>query len=231
MLNRFFIVIVTLAFYNAAIAKDFGVQGATFQIKEEGFVAMIKRKLGNINLAEHQNKMQNIARKRVEEPEAVEGISKCQESKVYYFDPSYVLDQDVYLPSGELLHAIGTTVNPLDHMEWRDKLVFIDGNDKAQVDWLRKNYLNNTGSKSKIANDQELIQNQGDQETIELTENKIVLVAGKPLELERETKHKIYFDQFGALTKKFNIKNVPAVVQQEEKQLKITEVYIGKMSK
>ena len=56
---------------------------------------------------------------------------------------------------------------------------------------------------------------------------KIVLVAGKPLELEKETGKNIYFDQFGELTSKFNISHVPAVVEQEDKHLKVTEVYIG----
>ena len=46
-----------------AYAKDFGKAGATFEIKEEGFVTMMQRKLKNVNLEEQKQKMQDLARK------------------------------------------------------------------------------------------------------------------------------------------------------------------------
>ena len=113
----------------------------------------------------------------------------------------------MYLPGGKLLYAAGTKVNPLDHMEWEGKLVFIDAKDKEQIAWVKKNHI--------------------DMSEIDVDDAKIVLVAGKPLELEKETGKNIYFDQFGELTSKFNISHVPAVVEQEDKHLKVTEVYIG----
>ncbi|WP_375326305.1 hypothetical protein [Candidatus Tisiphia endosymbiont of Nemotelus uliginosus] len=58
-------------------------------------------------------------------------------------------------------------------------------------------------------------------------ENKIILIAGKPLELERMLKYKIYFDQFGTLTSKFGIKFAPAIVEQESRALKIVEICIN----
>lgn len=108
------LLIICLAFSHVAIAKDFGKQGATFEIKEEGFVSMMQRKLQSLNLAEHQQKMQDLARKKIEEPAAIVGISKATKTISYSFDPSYVLDQDVVLPCGKLLYARGTRVNPLD---------------------------------------------------------------------------------------------------------------------
>jgi len=47
------------------------------------------------------------------------------------------------------------------------------------------------------------------------------------LKLEEELKMDVYFDQSGALTSKFGIKASPAVVVQEEKKLKIKEVYLN----
>jgi conjugal transfer pilus assembly protein TraW len=40
----------------------------------------------------------------------------------------------------------------------------------------------------------------------------------------RTKKVRLYFDQGGGLTSKFNIKAVPAVVEQEGKMLKVREV-------
>lgn len=56
---------------------------------------------------------------------------------------------------------------------------------------------------------------------------KIVFTGGKPLELEREIGSPIYFDQAGELTTKFNINHVPAIVEQEGKYLKVTEINIS----
>ncbi len=209
---KYLLVVLLIGLSNQIIAKDFGKQGATFAVKEEGFIAMIMRKLKSVNIEEHKQKMQNIAKERVETPKPIFGIIRTLKQSVHSFDPSFVLDEDIYLPDGKLLHSRGARVNPLDHMEWTGKLVFIDATDSTQVAWLKlQNYK------------------QNEQET-EVQQNsimKIVLVAGKPIELEQELQTNVYFDQFGELTTKFNITQVPAVVEQDGKYLKITETYIG----
>ncbi len=40
----------------------------------------------------------------------------------------------------------------------------------------------------------------------------------------QELQKPVYFDQFGWLIKKFNIMQVPALVEQQDKRLKITEI-------
>ncbi|WP_341753547.1 hypothetical protein [Candidatus Tisiphia endosymbiont of Dioctria rufipes] len=74
---------------NTAIAKDFGKQSATFEIKEEGFVSMMQRKLQNLNSAEYQQEMQDLARKKIEEPVALAGIGKATKTISNNFDPSF----------------------------------------------------------------------------------------------------------------------------------------------
>ena len=195
-------------------ARDFGKQGTSFEIKEEGFIAMIKRKLAGLNLEEQEQKMEALVKQKVEEPTPITGITRTKKQTSHSFDPSYVLDQDVYLPDGKLLYARGRKVNPLDHMSWNGKLVFIDSRDRQQVEWVKDSYFKELG---------------GDE--AEETAIKIILVAGRPLELEREIARSIYFDQFGELTSKFNIAHVPALVEQAGKYLKVTEVYMGEISK
>ena len=225
----FVLTTVIQLFSNAALAKDFGKQGTTFEIKEEGFVAMMQRKLKGVNLAEHEQKMKDLAKKRVEEPTAVSGITRATKTISHSFDPSYVLDQDVFLPCGKLLYAMGTTVNPLDHMEWNGRIVFVDGRDQSQITWVKDNYLKAMLVKS----GEELSENLSDQNIEDITQvaarddTKIILTGGKPLELESEVGHPVYFDQFGELTKKFNIAHVPAIVEQDGKYLKVTEINIG----
>jgi conjugal transfer pilus assembly protein TraW len=173
---------------------------------------MIMRKLKSVNIEEHARQMQNIAKERVETPKPIFGIKRTLKELVHSFDPSFVLDEDIYLPDGKLLHSSGTRVNPLDHMEWTGKLVFIDATDSTQIAWLKK---------------QNYKQNEQESEAQQNSIMKIVLVAGRPIELEKELQTNVYFDQFGELTTKFNITQVPAVVEQNGKYLKITETYIG----
>lgn len=196
MKRRALIALISLFSFNSQ-ATDFGKQGNTFSIKEEGFIAMIQRKLKNIDLVEHQEKMRTHAKRVVEEPKPLTGITRATKTVSHSFDPSYILQEDIILPCGKLLYAAGKAVNPLDHMSWDSKLLFIDARDKEQVEWVQEQ---TAGS------------------------NKIVLVAGRPLELEEELKQPIYFDQSGELTTKFNIAHVPAIVEQDGKYLKVTEI-------
>ena len=233
--NKFLILTVFFSLSSTVLAKDFGKQGTTFEIKEEGFVAMMQRKLKGVNLAEHEQKMKDLARKRVEEPTAILGITRATKNISHSFDPSYVLDQDVFLPCGKLLYAGGTTVNPLDHMEWNGRIVFIDGRDSSQIAWVKDNYLK--ANKGDDANEETAVQSptiQNKDNTANTfasldtnSDTKIILTGGKPLELESEVGHPVYFDQFGELTSRFNIAHVPAIVEQDGKYLKVTEINIG----
>ncbi len=241
MKSNLFIMLVMISTNQVTLAKDFGKQGTTFEVKEEGFVAMMQRRLKGVDLAEHEQKMKYITRNRVEEPEAVQGITRATKTASYSFDPTYVLDEDVFLPCGKLLYPQGTRVNPLDHMTWDGRLVFIDSRDKEQVTWAVENYIAVTESPpAKLLNTnapKNDIYEQGPASEVATSldssneydskdENKIVLVAGRPLDLEKETGRQIYFDQAGILTKKFNIAHVPAIVEQNGRYLKVTEINI-----
>ena len=229
MRNKSLLLIVVCSLSNSVFAKDFGKRGATFEIKEEGFVAMMQRKLKEVNLAEHEQKMKDLARKRVEEPTPVLGITRAKSTVSHSFDPSYVLDEDVFLPCGKLLYAAGTRVNPLDHMEWGGRMIFIDGRDSTQIAWIKNNYLK---TEAFDKNEPKLPQGLDDQNkgntvhTVISLDTKIILTGGRPLELERELANPIYFDQFGELTGRFNIAHVPAIVEQDGKYLKVTELNI-----
>lgn len=220
--------IICITTCQLAIAKDFGKQANSWIIAEEGLITMIKRKLAALNLTQVNEQMQVLARKRIEQPLPINNISKAKETISWSFDPSYLLEEDVYLPCGKLLYVAGTKVNPLDHMEWHDRLIFIDGRDEQQLTWLKKQYINQGNIKQlkALAN----LKNAEDMQEVapNLNENKIVLIAGKPLDIEQQIAQKIYFDQFGSLTSKFNIRHVPALVEQDGKYLKITEIAINK---
>ena len=196
-----------------AAATDFGIVGQTFKIVEEPFIQMLKKRLDKVGITKEQEKMQARAQEQVENPKAVNGISLAAESRVFYFDPTYILDKDAVLPCGKILHKAGTKVNPLAHMDLNRRIFFIDARNQGQITWL-KEQLHNPLPEQK-----------------EPVEDRVILVGGSVFKLQEElgARHvdKVYFDQAGELTTKFGIKASPAILQQEGLMLQIEGIVIN----
>lgn len=190
----------------SVLAKDFGVQGATYKIREENFLHEIQTKLkeaeksGKITKLQNEMKKQTIA--RTNRPKEVSGITRAEESRVWLYDPSVSLDHDLHDQNGQVFYRAYTKVNPLDNISLSKALIFIDGDDKEQVNWALK------------------------QDKKRKSHVKIILVKGAVIDLMRQTKVRFYFDQNGILTSRFSILHTPALVEQEGKVLKISEVSI-----
>lgn len=186
------------------LARDLGVHGSTFEVKEEGFLGLIQRRLKQVDIEKEQRKMLDIAKTRVEEPVRIANIKRTEKAQSFTYDPSYVTEGDIFMPNGMLLYPAGTSVNPLDHITLDTKLIFIDGKDPLQIAWFKERESSLSASK----------------------QDKLILIAGRPLDLQKRLGREVYFDQAGILTTKFNIEQVPAIVEQEGKILRIREVKI-----
>jgi conjugal transfer pilus assembly protein TraW len=194
---------------NIAQAVDLGKRGTSFVVKEEGFVSMMISKLNTIDLKKEQEKMENIARDRIENPVPVAGLVLAAADREFWYDPSYTLEEDIVLPCGKILHKAGVKVNPLDHMDLERRLIFIDAREERQIEWLKEQLLEKSGN------------------AIPLIQDRIILVAGSVFKLQEELGLQIYFDQSGELTKKFGIKASPAIAYQDGKMLKIKELSLN----
>lgn len=208
--NRLIVLCTVLLVTLQAFAKDFGTKGHTYQIIEQPFLEMIIDRLQKVDMHKEQEKMTIIVKDRVFNPKAVEGLLPAIQHRVFYFDPTYTLDQDIVLPCGKVLHKTGTKVNPLEHMDLNRRMFFIDAREKSQVKWL----------KTQITNP---LSNQ-----VEPVEDRIILTGGSPFKLKQTLgqnhENKVYFDQQGELVTKFGIKASPAIVIQDGLQLKIEEL-------
>lgn len=217
--------LVILVLSNSVLGIDLGKRGATYEVVEEGFVSMIKSRLLTLDLQQHQEEMLRTARRQVLEPAPVVGIRDTSEPREFWYDPSFTLTEDIKLPDGKILHKAGTKVNPLDHMVFDRKLIFIDGRSQQQVEWLKAR-LEKVEQKRKAENNTQVIVTQERQEERNNLEMRIILVGGKILELQEDIGRTLYFDQAGELTNKFGIEQVPAIVVQDGKSLKISEIKI-----
>jgi conjugal transfer pilus assembly protein TraW len=200
--------LISLGSNFSIMAKEFGVMGHSYSVAEQSFLLMIKNRLAEIDIESEQKKMRETAIKYIKSPKRVNHINKATENKIYYWDPSYMIIEDILLPSGEVLHKKGKIINPLDYMDFDRIMLFIDGEDQSQIAWL----------KARLAENNKL-------------QNRIILIAGKPLELQEELQAlnetgTVYFDQLGALTSKMGILSVPAEARVEEKLIRIEQFEI-----
>ena len=188
------------------VAKDYGIHGTTYPISEKDFLKDIQEKLQAAQKSGKLTKFQNDVKQQmigsVNSPKSVEGITKASIAREWFFDPSVSKPTDLTDQTGKVFYRANTKVNPLDYLPMTQTLIFIDGDDEAQVKWALKQ---NKAKKSKA---------------------KIILVRGRVIDLMRARKTRFYFDQGGNLTSKFGIKAVPATVEQEGKMLKVKEVVL-----
>ncbi len=185
-------------------AKDFGTVGHTFPIIEPDLLEVIQSKLQTLSengqFLLHQKTIQHKTIEAIKKPKPVLGLIKTKQARAFEYNPSIQVPYDLKDHQGRAFIKAGTQVNPLDYFSLSQKLLFIDGEDNAQLQWALK-------------------QNA-----------KIILVNGSPLALTEQYQRPFYFDQSGLLTKKLRITQVPAQVFQDNKLLKIEECLLEETS-
>ncbi|UVO55856.1 type-F conjugative transfer system protein TraW [Sphingomonas sp. SUN039] len=187
-----------------AVARDYGQVGAVFPVIEPDLLRVIEARLKSMQASGQIDVMnQRLAdrtRTKVNRPDPVAGIDPAIRSRSWLYDPSIIIDHDIRDHKGQLIAAAGTRVNPLDYVVIKTPLVFIDGDDAAQLAWAMQRFSNSA---------------------------KLILVRGAPLELMTKRQRRFYFDQSGTLTTKFGISHVPAVVEQAGRVMRVTEMPVG----
>ena len=185
---------------SAASAKDLGVRGATWPVAEPDLLAQIEARLLEMQrsgeLARLEDEARERARSRLEAPDPVPGIAPATRERSRLLDPSVTVARDIRTPDGVLVAAAGTRVNPLERMPLTRGLLFVDGRRAAEVAWALAH--------GRLA--------------------KIVLLAGRPLDLMRRHGRPFFFDTGGRLAARFGIAATPSLVEQEGTRLRITEV-------
>ncbi|MDE0029366.1 MAG: type-F conjugative transfer system protein TraW [Deltaproteobacteria bacterium] len=183
-----------------ASAKDLGIRGAVWPVAEPDLLIQIEARLGEMEASGEMARMRREAveraRQRIEAPERVEGIEAARVHRTRLFAPSIILDRDIRAADGTLIAARGARVNPLDMQPLTRDLLFIDGARSVEVAWALRHER----------------------------PSRIVLVAGRPLDLMRVHGRPFFFDQGGRLSKRLGLRATPSVVAAEGPALRITEV-------
>ena len=187
-----------------ASAKDLGVRGATWPVAEPDLLVEIEARLLAMqrsgDLARLEDDARTRARRSLEEPEPVPGIAPATEQRSRPFDPAIVVAQDIRTEDGTLIAAAGTRINPLERLPLTRALIFVDGRREAEIAWA-------------LARESE-----------SKRPTKIVLLAGRPLDLMRRHRRPFFFDTGGRLAARFGIAATPTLVEQDGTALRLTEI-------
>lgn len=185
-------------------AKDYGQAGQTFPIIEPDLLSTIEARLRRAEASGELARMNDVFAKRVEakvrRPKPVEGITPARMARSWDYDPTVAVECDIRDQKGNLIAAAGQRINPLDFVAVRQDLVFINGDNTAELAWAMARY---TDLKAKI-----------------------IFVNGSPIEQMTAKKRRFYFDQEGKLTGTFGIEHTPAVVTQAGKVMRVSETVI-----
>lgn len=201
-------ILCALALTGVVLAKDSVLVteklGPTYPIVERDAIEMILAKLKGMRdsgeMAKIESRMKEKVEKSVMSPAPVTGITNVSKPNIRYFDPTWVLNADIYDALGNRIAVKGTKVNPLDVKPVKKKMYFFDGRDLAQVALALK-----------------LSEQYG-------SDFLPILTAGDWRSLSNQLRQPVYFDQQGSITQRLTITAVPSLVQQEGKQMRIEEL-------
>ena len=198
--------IALLVAASSAWTADLGTIGPTYGISEPHLLNFIEQRLRDKERSGELQQLMAQAQARgidaVKRPQPVNWLQPTATARTFYFDPSFTLDRNVTDASGQLLFAAGTRKNPLDVVSLSKHLLFFDARDRRQVTRARELMARYAG---KV---------------------KPILTGGSYLDLMKVWRIPVYYDQQGTLTRRFGIRQVPALVSQEGVRLRIDEVVL-----
>lgn len=171
--------------------KDLGTWGALYPIAEQDMLTTIQTRLKAMEASGEMAREQEAFRQRVIantlRPKPVEGLTLAQENTTHYIDPSLTVSEDLKDHQGRVFARKGQVINPLDTVLFTDTLYFIDADNPQQLAWMKA------------------------QKPGTLT-YRVILVNGDIREATKALDARIYFDQDGTLSRKFELKAIPARV-------------------
>jgi len=181
-------------------AKDLGTYGDLWPVAEQSFLSLIKDRLGGLEksgkLAELQQQFKDRVVEHTLRPTPVDGLRTDTVNHTGWYDPTFVVAQDLADQRGTVFARKGESINPLSRVPMTTTLYFLDADDPRQVTWMKA------------------------QKPPTLTW-KVILVKGNIREASDALSARIYFDQNGHLTRQLGIEYIPARVVQDGLKLRI----------
>ena len=185
--------------------ENIGTYGPIFEIIEENMIDYLKNKLLTIEKEGGVETLQNQWIAKIQEglkrPTPVQGLLKAKKSRSWTIDPTLVVENDIKNHEGEMLAQKGDRINPLHYAKNIPPLLLIDGDDEEQVIFATS---------------------QNKERNVD-----IVLVKGAPLDLQKDFKKPVYFDQGGYLSTYYQIKHIPVLIHYGKDVITVQEIVLS----
>ncbi|WP_440682926.1 type-F conjugative transfer system protein TraW [Cysteiniphilum halobium] len=215
-----FLTLINLSLLTFSYAKDLGKYGHTFEVVEMNFMDLIHLKLKALEqsgfLSQWQQEIKENVKAKILRPTPVR-LPTTITPDIFYYQPMITLHKDIIDHTGKVLYPKGLTVNALDVATYPKALqqyaltppiydtilLFADGDDALQVNWLKAKIMQLQQSKTPL---------------------KVILTGGNIHEVSQALNHNVRFDQGGFITRTLGVKAVPSMVSKEHVSMKIEEV-------
>jgi len=188
-------------------ALDLGRVGPVWPVAEPNLLALIQSRLqekqASGELARIQREFETRARRTLESPAPVAGLARTRTQRTFLFDPTVTAADTVRDPEGKVLVAAGTRVNPLDYVSLSKALIFFDARDRDQTRTALALRQRHRGRAH------------------------LIITGGSYINFMKRHDLRVYYDQQGLLVRRLGIRQVPALVTQEGRMLRIDELKVG----
>jgi conjugal transfer pilus assembly protein TraW len=178
-----------------AQAKDLGTWGELYPIAEQDMLTTINTRLQAMKDSGELDMQQEAYKKQIIEkslrPDPVAGLTIARENRTHYINPSMMVAEDMADHQGRVFAHKGDVVNPLDTVPFNQTLYFIDGDNPAHLAWMKA-------------------------QKPDTTVYRVILVNGDIREATRALNERIFFDQKGTMSRRFELTAVPARVTLSE---------------
>jgi conjugal transfer pilus assembly protein TraW len=120
-----------------AAIRTLGTFGNTYPIAEKDAIEEMKKKAAQTDWSKHLDKEKQAKAIKNFRPQGLRSLPRVTDPETFQVDMTYSLEFDITDQRGVIIYPKGFTFNPLDYMDYPRTLVFIDGSDKDQVQWLK----------------------------------------------------------------------------------------------
>ena len=193
--------IITGGMSAAALARDLGKYGATYTISEEDAIVHIQKAIAKYDWAKFRK--QQIEKIRNYQPKDLVKLPAAKEDKVFKVDMTGILKEDIVGGDGKVIYPKGYQYNPMEYVFMRRILVFLNGQDKNQIEWYQK---------SPYPHDLRTM---------------LLLTDGSYVDVRKKLKTSVYYAN-KEIIDRMGIKAVPSVAVQKGTELEVREYALQK---
>ena len=173
--------------------------GTTYPIKERDSLEEIEERASQVNWDEIFSPARKGELIKNFKPKDLVPLPRVEEARVFSVDMTYTLEFDIPDGQGGILYPKGFTFNPLDYLNYKKTLVFINGADREQVDWFKKSeYYKNLNVK-------------------------LLITDGFYYYLREEMGIPVFYSR-ELIVNRLQLKAVPSVVRQTGQYMEVTEI-------